>query len=492
MVGTCRTSLAAERHIARGRGHALLVAGLCISLAALGCGFRQEGEKRPNILIAVFDACRPDKMGCYGFDRPATEAIDRLAGDPDSIVFERHYVQSNWTKPSTASLFTGLLLHQHRVSGGSFGGMGHEWFSVLPDEFQTLAEDFQKAGYFTFSVTSNPHLDPRFGFDQGFDTYSMRRPGDQKLYQEALRLAGKTRGPFLGYVHFNGCHYPYPPFMRDEEYFSTYGFSYDEPARVAAGIDFSDASISEAVNRRGLTLEADDVRFLNLVYESRLRRMDRKVVQPLIEGLHDKGLYDETLIVLTADHGEELYDHRGYAHGHALWEEVIRVPLIIKFTQGDRPEELGSTWTGLSRAIDLYPSLAAAAGLDRPDGIVGQNLFQGADIQLALADGLNQDDDLAIVMGDEKLIWDPGTPFFLPSAGRLVTTPYSLLFDLKDDPRETRDLAVARPESVLARRMAVRRLWQELPQPRTSYGDVEAQPLSPKAVETLRSLGYVE
>ncbi len=321
------------------RGRRLLLsvlAGLALTLG--GCGPAVEG---PNILIAVFDACRPDKMGCYGFDRPTSPTIDAFAADPDSVVYERYYVQGRWTKPSPASLFTGLFMNQHHVSGGSKEGEKHQWFSVLPDELDTLAERFQDAGYYTFSVTGNPHLDPRFGFDQGFDSYQMMDPRDFGLQREVLKRIEEGGRPFLGYVHFTACHYPYAEGTRDPSYMRQFGFEYDEQARMEAGIDFTGPAIREKINGRKVELEPDDVRFLNLIYEARLSGLDKRIIRRFFNGLRDLGVWDDTMIVFTADHGEELYDHQGYGHGHAVWEEVVHVPLVIKFPKGERPEALG-------------------------------------------------------------------------------------------------------------------------------------------------------
>ncbi len=465
----------------------LVLAGMALGLA--GCGPSVDG---PNILIAVFDACRPDKLGCYGFERPTSPTVDALAADPDSVVYERYYVQGSWTKPSTASLFTGLFMHQHHVSGGSKEGEKHQWFSVLPDELVTLAERFQDAGYNTFSVTGNPHLDPRFGFDQGFDSYQMMRPMDYGLQREVLLRIEEADRPFLGYVHFTACHYPYAEATRDVEYMTEYGFEYDESARIAEGIDFTQPAIRELINDEGLELEPDDIRFLNLIFEARMRGLDRRVIAPFFEGLRELDAWDDTLLVFTADHGEELFDHGGYGHGHALWEEVVQVPLIIKFPKGRRPESLGDRWSGLTRSVDLFPSLARFAGLERPAGSYGRNIFAGAEIDFSLSDGLNRNDDFAWVSGSEKLISRPGRTFMLPWSAHRIRIRNQALFDLAEDPGETHDLTAERPESVRAAVEAIKEFWRTSARPRRTFDDVETEPLTDEQVETLRSLGYLD
>ncbi len=458
-------------------------------ILAGGCGPSVEG---PNVLIAVFDACRPDKMGCYGFGRPTTPTIDEVAADPDSTLFERHYVQGTWTKTSTASLFTGLYLSQHQVFSQSYRQVKREWSAVLPDEFETLAEAYQAAGYYTFALTMNPHLDPVFGFDQGFDHYSTEGRHDLDVMQDAQRRLRKAGTPFFGYLHFIGCHYPYVSGFLDEEYFRAYQFDYDQEARAAAGVDFSNPAIWYAINKRGLELEPDDVRFLNLAYEARLLRVDRHVFAPLVRSLRDLELYNDTLLIFTADHGEELYEHDGYGHGHDLWEEVVHVPMVVKFPKGERPEELGARWTGLTRAIDVFPALASVTAIERPEGSSGRDIFSGARVGFALVNGRNRHDDWALVTDSEKVISRPGRAIFIPPTGQFLRFRDIELFDLVGDPGEARDLASERRGSVGDAHLAMRRFWERLRPRRRSHSAVETEPLSEEAVEQLRSLGYLE
>ena len=131
---------------------------------------------------------------------------------------------------------------------------------------------------------------------------------------EVLELVDAAPGRFFGYVHFSATHHPYPPDGRDPDYMEQFGFAYDEEARQQAGADFTTPDVKNAILQGDLRLEPDDERFLHLVYEATLRHVDRDLFGALIEGLKKRGVYESTLIVLTADHGEELYDLEGYAH----------------------------------------------------------------------------------------------------------------------------------------------------------------------------------
>jgi arylsulfatase A-like enzyme len=339
-----------------------------------------------------------------------------------------------------------------------------------------MAESFAAEGYDTWALVKIPHLDPRFGFDQGFAFYERRPVADGRLARDALALAVEPRErPFFGYVHLLGCHYPYQPRWRSPEYMRTYGGDYPEAERAAAGIDFTTHRIKDRIEEGELTLEAADVEFLNLIYEATLRRFDERAIEPLLEGLRQRGVYDETLIVLTADHGEELYEHGGYGHGHALWEEVVRVPLIVKFPRGRRPAALGDRWSGLSRAIDLYPSLARASRVAVPRGLAGQDLFGGSAPELALAE---VGGGWAFWRRADKLVFREGLP--------------PRLFDLAADPGETTNLAAERSGRVEELRQASVRYRYDNPPPRLAPYEWRAEPLPAEAVETLKSLGYVD
>ncbi len=189
---------------------ALLALSLCLS-----CG-KSSLEPPFNIYLIVLDACRADKIGCYGSGRETSPSIDALARDPDSVVFRRHYVQGSWTKPSMASLFSGLHCRQHRLfidiekqKEASFPRS--VLTQSLSDEIDTMAERLREAGFETFAVLSNPHLDPRYRFDQGFVHYRWlpgKKSNDRKRVQTFLEMSRQSREGHFAYLHLTGCHCP--------------------------------------------------------------------------------------------------------------------------------------------------------------------------------------------------------------------------------------------------------------------------------------------
>ena len=448
----------------------------------------------PSILYVVLDACRPDKLGAYGFERPTTPAIDALARDPDATTFENYYVHASWTKPSTASLFTGLFPSDHGVVLGAMkdnddAGDQHYRTQVLSPDVTTIAEALNDAGYYTFEVVSPHHLGAEYGFDQGFDEYYgiVSWPGgDLQRLDTTTALIDSIEGRFFGYVHFLGCHAPFKPRYRDADYMASYRFDYDEAARQAAGVDFTTTDISGKVNNGQLELDDEDVRFLHLVYEAKLRWTDEYVVKPLIERLKAAGRYNDTLIVVTADHGEELYQHGGLAHGHALWNELLHVPLIVKYPKGGRPAEVGSEVASLVSTVDMYPSFLALAGLPAPKGLRGVPALQGVYAPHALAEAARDcvPEELATCEFERALITDG----FKLIVGLDDGAP--LLFNLADDPGEQHSLAADQPTRAADMNTRIARFAdEEVIKVTTPSLDTE---LSEEKLKELRGLGYIQ
>jgi arylsulfatase A-like enzyme len=469
---------------ARRLAASVLALGPLGALAGCGAAGVEAGAAsppRPGILIVVVDAMRADRLGCYGYGRATTPAIDELALDPDAVVYRGHHVQGAYTKPSVASLFAGVYAFQHGVLWGHAMREDPARPGLLPTQelrpgFDTMAERFDRLGYRTFAVVKSHHLVPRYGFAQGFDEYvGASLKGDDRRVDETLRLAQQGPGPWLGYVHLDGAHHPFPPAHRDPAFMDRYREEacqgYDEAAHAAEGADFTTAEIRFAIYEGRMGLDPQEVAFLGLVYDAKLRRADEHVGR-LLRGLKDSGRYDETLIIVTADHGEELYDHGGYAHGHALWQEIIRVPMVVKFPRGGRPGSLGPEVTDLTQAIDLLPSLLSYAGETPGPELPGADVFTGSPRGFAFCE---TSDEWALVQGGLKLIDGGAKP---------------LLFDMAADPAERADLASSRPREVERLRQAAQALHEVVAIRPGAAPLVESQ-LSPEAIEALRSLGYV-
>jgi arylsulfatase A-like enzyme len=356
---------------------------------------------------------------------------------------------------------------------------------VLSDDIETMAEMFAKEGYYTFAIVQGRHLDPQFGFAQGFEEYYTAADfrGDQPRMWATNALLESIKGNYFGYVHLLGCHQPFPPSVRHDGYMETYGFGYAEAERISHGVDFTTTEIKEKINQGDLRLNAEDTSFLNLIYEARMRSTDEDLVRPIISKLKETGRYDDTLIIITADHGEALYDHETYAHGERyLWEEVVRVPLIVKFPKKQRPAAIGKEVSELTSSVDLVPALADLLGRPAPTHARGAAIFSGAFAESTLIEGQEcaqaLDDCLyswAFVQGNRKLIEYPGE---------------ILLFDLQQDPLEQHSLHETQVGAAAELRDRVREL-RSASTMKFLADDVQTE-IDEDAVRTLRSLGYIQ
>jgi arylsulfatase A-like enzyme len=456
------------------------VAALALLLTFSACAPGPVEEHYPGVLIIAVDALRSDRLTAHGYERDITPNIDAFAEDPDSVVFLRHYVQGTATKSSTACLFTGLFSFQHGVVWGkemhkNTSSSGEYATQVLDEELGTMAEWFQEQGYYTFGVVKSRHQVPEYGFSQGFvDYYGPKElGGDGKRVRKVLELTRNTPGPFLGYLHLAGVHHPFRKRERHKEVMKEFGFPYDESTRADQGVDFTTSEMKFRINEEGLVLDEDDVRYLNLLYDAKTRRMDERYLEPLLQGLKDMGRYDDMLIIITSDHGEELYDHKGYAHGHALWDEVIQVPFLVKFPKGKKPAGLDKRIDVVTQSIDVVPSLLSFYGYPQPEGLPGTDIFLGEPRGSAFAE-LGQ--HWALIEDRYKLIMTGGSSF---------------LSDHYEDPGERVNLALDHEERLESMRAAVNALrqWVAI---RPREAPVKNHVPDEEAIEALKSLGYLQ
>jgi len=442
-----------------------------------------DADERPSILFVLVDTLRADYLGSYGFQGDVSPGLDRLAAE--SVRFQNCFSQAPWTKPSIATLFTSLYPDVHGLTNheGLFWGPERAEMKtgVLPEEALTLAELLQQGGYRTAAFMTNPTLAPIYGFHQGFETYQFHEVGDlSRLVMDAA--VGwidslPRRQPFFAYLHFMDVHGPYDGSQEDFEAVR------DSPSLGSSRrLTHQEVeAISDYLKRIpwARSSEAQEVVNWRARYAAGVRDFDRRFAS-FIEELRTAGRLDEMYLVITSDHGEELFDHQGWDHGHTLFAEQLHVPLLIRRPHG---EEAG-TVKNIVSLIDLMPTLLSVAGIGPASGLQGRDLSHlldvdpsadtGASLGAATSDrpGLH-----ALRTRDYKLILD-------------IDSGETWLFDARADPEEQENLATRQPE--IARELR-ERLLVHLAES-TSHGALEKSqvPLSEDLVEQLRSLGYLQ
>jgi arylsulfatase A-like enzyme len=417
----------------------------------------ETSPSRPNVLLYLVDTLRRDRLGCYGYSRAVSPNIDAFAAE--STLFVNTVGQSSWTKPSVASIFSGIW-------PPALGTIS--WKQKLPGEIETLAESLQTAGYRTAAFVTNPNVVKAFGFDQGFDDFTrkLKRPSDvvNEMVLEWLDQRTEDR-PFFLYVHTMDPHAPYSP---------------PEPFRQRFAPQ-ADAMPSWSP-RWKWPLEV--LPFFQDLYDGEVAFNDHSFGN-LLHNLEARGLYDEMLIVFVSDHGEEFREHGRWRHGANLHAETLNFPLIIRYPgqqEGRRVEEL-------AQHIDLMPTILDYLGLTIPEAVEGRSLSavaktgnsqrgsrpERAYSHLQLG---GKPRHLSIVEGPWKLI--------RTERPRGVST---LLYNWKQDPQEELDLASEFP----VRTMVLSALLdRKSTQSRIAAPEEEEGELDEETLDALRALGYLQ
>ncbi len=378
-------------------------------------------DAKPNILLIGFDTLRADALGAWGRDPSLTPALDRLAGQSD--VWLQTYSAFNVTNPSFASILTGLYGKNHGI---------YDLQTPLPPSHTTLAEILKGAGYDTLAFISASHLgNHASGLGQGFDTvstatehYAAEMPVDMTMDWLEERV-GKASKPFFIWLHLFDPHTPHTP---PQPY--ALGFRPSQPvglSPVRSWFPFRQPAprgFTEAV----LGGDRD-------LYDGEVAYLDRQTGR-LLDFLESRGLLENTIVAVVADHGENLGDH-GIRFRHAgLFDTTTHVPLMIRWPGGQRE---GRRIEGLVQTLDLFPTLVAAAGLPVPkqDGTDLKELTEGEHRGRRGRRAVFSEHagrlGVSVRTPDWRYGLNQGNDKFLPDG------PY--LYDLKADPGETRNLA---------------------------------------------------
>lgn len=396
----------------------------------LGLGCEEpaaDPTPQPDLLLISIDTLRADHLGAYGYPRATSPHIDALA--TRGVVFDNTMSTSSWTLPVHASLLTGLYPSQHQIRDDGVR---------LPSRIPTLAGALRDAGYHTFAVVSQVYVSRAFGFERGFAHF------DDELIQggktnpiaelvvdrffEALDSADER--PFFAFVHFFDPHWPYTPP-------GEFAHRFVDPD-YPGPIDGSMSSLAPWFDSN-LTLDPVDREQMIALYDAEIAYLDDQLGR-LFEGLRERGRLEDTVVVLTADHGEEFREHQQLGHGRTLYEEQLRVPLIIAgagaFPPGEHRSDLAST-------IDVAPTLLELAGAEPLEHSVGRSLLRPAEhAPIRHAESIRFGLEIrAVRQGHHKVIEMPANK-------------RRRYFDLDRDPGEKRALAADPTAGVLSRAIA--------------------------------------
>ncbi len=333
---------------------------LVVGVGVLACaGEAERSPRRLNLILILVDTLRADHLGYQGYSHATSPRLDSLA--EDSVVFLRHTRHASRTGPSVATLFTGL----HSRSHGVVNPLSHfDAKGTLDASHLTLAEILSEEGYRCAGFTANLNVSERFGFSQGFEFYQLL--GWQKAevlnraalaWIEGWTAEAEPRSPFCLYLHYVDPHSPYEapaPFVKkfaSPDYRGPITGSHSQLDEMVAGrLELGDADLAQ----------------LRALYDAEISYLDSQI-GALLLALEVEGLLDESLVVFVADHGEEFLDHDSVLHGYTLYEEQLRIPLMIR-----HPELPARRVSRLSRQVDVLAHPARAAGHCDPRASAGR------------------------------------------------------------------------------------------------------------------------
>jgi len=457
-----------------------------------------EGPVSPNVILIIMDTVRADHISCCGYEKSTTPHIDAIARD--SAVFLNAYSAAPWTVPSHASIFTGLYPSQHHTDSGNV---------ILGERLVTLAESLRASGYRTVGFTENPFLARAHGFSQGFDEYhelwkrslfirvAARLANGTFGYHETREYTTRTFGllqrwlvdhsrsgkPFFVFVNLMAAHLPsYPrdgiPNVTPED------LARIEPVNL----------VPERFYLEKYRLSPHELDVMLELYDAEIRYLDAQI-GAFLSFLDAERTLENSIIIITSDHGENFGDYTLIEHQYCLYDTLIKVPLIVRFPKKLSPglvQERVSTvrlFSSIRELLELPPELL-------PGQAVGSLFSDSCNATPIIAEHANNVDMLRGLLASEepdfdysrfdanwRCILDGDLKFIWSSNGKHE------LYDLSRDPRELHNLAVEEPETT-------RRLGRRLDEWLAGLGPVA--PTTERSIvdhathDELRALGYVQ
>ena len=440
-----------------------------------------------NVVIIVMDTARQERFSCYGYKRDTSPYLTQLA--TKSTTYDHAYTPGGWTAPAHASLFTGLFPIAHQTTQENWR---------LGDHLTTLAEVFKVQGYETIGIVENPMLNTPFNFNKGFSQYyepwRFKSQGENMAFSSFKKSLSKrkTKKPFFMFINLNE---PHSPYNSSEQFY--YQFVSNRSITIEDNM-WQEFFLGEK------TFTENEIRHLNELYDAEILYTDY-LIGKMIQELQARNLWEETVFIVTSDHGENIGDHGMMDHVFSLHESVIRIPLIIHYPKLFLP---GTRHEYPVQLTDIFPTLLEIIGVDpnrypsQGQSLLGQEIksrnlvlseyYYPKQVLEAIGErGLNKYDEKkasidkykrrikALIKGDMKLIWG--------SDGNHE------LYNLRKDPQEKENLIARLEYAKTAQELLtlldnlIKKYDLKMPKARP----VDQGELDEATRQRLKSLGYV-
>jgi len=409
-----------------------------------------------NVILISIDTLRADHLGCYGYAKDTSPNIDKFI--EESVLFKLHIANAPTTLPSHASIFTSLIPSHH----GAYNDR------PLSEDAITMAEILKLYGYRTVSFNDGGYISTRFGFDQGFDLYhssldAARGTLKNRVTRAIEWIEENQNGKFFLFLHTYEVHHPYTP---QEEFLALFEANYsgDLPSSISRDLLIE-------INDNNLIIDEDDKGHIINTYDAEIRSMDDGF-SFLVNFLREHNLYEKTLIIFTSDHGEEFGEHgmMGW-HGTTLFDEVLHIPLIIKFPNSAFSTSVVNQQV---RSIDILPTL-----LDALD-IHSEGIFEGTSLINSINGKKEKLYAVSEIGGFGKSIRTEAWKYY-----RIRSS--EMFFNLNSDPLEQTDLLSANLDT----KEQLKNVLESFVSKRPLSLPKDRAKLDKKTLEQLKALGYI-
>lgn len=437
--------------------------------------WRVTAPPEPNVILIVIDTLRADAVGSYGNPHKPTPHLDAIAAE--GVRFDQAISSSGWTLPAIGSMLTGAWPTIH-------GGIGQNTvLTPMREEVPSAAEVLKEHGFNTFGFANAAFVSPMLGFDRGFDVFDHRH-----AYNWEIRRADETINDALGhirehrgeanfvFIHLFDPHLDYDPPPGHVGKYTTGRTEPPPPLTMRKCRDLETKGEGPPA--------PEDIAYVRGVYDGEINFTDVHVGR-LVDELRTMGIYDDTTLIITADHGEEFWEHGGFEHGHTLYDELIRVPLIIKLPADAAPAK--PVVTAQVRLIDVMPTVFERLDIEKPPSFVGDSLAplmmgETAKDRIAFSESTLYGGYLVARRGKQyKYIVD-----IAPGSERAPE-----LYDWRADPGETNNLLATLPDVAAEMRAELSTFFNEMAVRAQGMSQPAIKDMSPQTIESLKSLGYI-
>jgi len=451
--------------------------------------YKKLDKNRINFILISIDTLRADHLGCYGYLKKTSPHLDRLSDE--AVIFENAFSTTSWTLPAHVSLLTSLDSPNH----GVFNSL-----QKLNPSLLTLADILRNHGYFCAAFTGGGYLHSKFGFSKGFDAYQqIIKDGDLSVrFNESESLSGRTsewldknyEKKFLLFLH---TYQPHTPYANNSDVGKIFLSKNAQWNRIIQKEIFGEKGQCDTV------LSQEEKENVIALYDGEIRYTDEYLIKPLINKLRELNIYDNTVLIVTSDHGEEFYEHKNWLHGVTLYNESIQIPLIIKF-----PDSLykGTKISNIVRITDIMPTVLEIAKINPSSfKLDGKSL-------LSIIKGEEREDRIFYCDLILRKLKDPEPSIFATNKNSLklilnkrIRSPYTKeistefegqkleLYDIKKDFYETKNIA---------NKNSYNRLCKELIEKIEQYLEIgrnkkaESIKMDEELKRSLKALGYLK